>query len=297
MAAAAAALPVTSEAATAQRFHFALVADPHIIDEFYKGPEGNAEDTDSIFKTSDRLIFARDQINQIRSVEKVFVAGDVFHNYPSADYDFYFKNKTRIDNAKEILDGFKAPVHLGFGNHDYDPKGKVSRAMSEKLFWEKLKTKPYYAVDHKGFRFLHVNNFQGRTWDPTLESNQREFGRIGEEQLNWIEAQLAERKPTLVIVHYPLWQVAPTEVKDYGLHPVLRKYKDNIPLVLSGHWHKWVDFGHTYGPRHIVSAATRYDQNAWMVMEADAKQGTIKWLDEDRAEWSTHFTKPYQKKA
>lgn len=31
-------------------FHFGVIADTHIIDEFYRGPEGSPEDTDSIFK-------------------------------------------------------------------------------------------------------------------------------------------------------------------------------------------------------------------------------------------------------
>jgi|SRR6187402_207383 len=282
-------------AADAKKFHFAVVSDPHVIDEFYHGQESNAEDTESLHQANARLTFARDTINGIPAIEQVFVPGDVFHNYPSPEYDFYFQNKTRIDNAKEIFAGFKAPVHLGFGNHDYDHSRAVSREMSERLFMEKLKTKPYYAVDYKGFRFLHLNNFQGKTWDPSLSTSDAKLGFLGEEQLNWAEAQFAERKPTMVFVHYPLRIVAPTEVKDYGLYPMLQKYKENIPLVLTGHVHKWIDEGTKYGPHHIIAAATRYDQNSWMILEADAKQGTVKWLDEDRAEWDTHFSHPYQK--
>jgi len=279
-------------------FHFAVVSDTHIIDKFYKpGSENGPEDNESILKTTDRLIFARDTINNIRFkdgsvVEQVFVPGDVFHNYPSADYDFYFQNETRIDIAKKLLDGFKAPVYIGWGNHDYDVP-RVSREMSHRLFEQKLKTKPYYAVDVNGMRFLHLNNFLGSTWDHTSPDFRKEFGSLGEEQLQWAEAQLAARKPTVVFIHFPLWIVRPTEVKDFGLHPLLRKYKDNICVVISGHWHKWVDFAHTYGPQHTVTAATRYDQNAFMIFHADPKKGTVQWMDERRVEWSTHFAKPY----
>jgi hypothetical protein len=280
-------------------FHFAIVSDSHVIDPFYKaGSENGFEDNDSILKANDRLIAARNTINKIRfsdgtRIDQVFVPGDVFHNYPSADYDFYFKNETRIDIAKKIYDGFDAPVHLGFGNHDYDEHGTpgVSRDMSNRLFKEKLKTDPYYAVDFQGMRFVHLNNFLGDTWAPA--SRDKRFGSLGQEQLQWAEAQFAARKPTVVFVHYPLWLVQDKEVKDFGLHPLLRKYQDNILIVISGHWHKWVDFAHTYGPQHTVTAATRYDPNAFMIFQADPKQGTVQWVDRGRVEWSTHFAKPY----
>ncbi|MGO4514464.1 metallophosphoesterase [Terriglobus sp. 2YAB30_2] len=278
-------------------FRFAVITDTHIIDDFYRGPEGSPEDTETIFKANANLLQTRATINAITpAVEQVFHAGDFFHNYPSADYDFYFKNKTRIDIAYEMVQGFKAPVHIGFGNHDYDEHQTpgVSREMSNRLFEAKLKTKPYYAVDYKGFRFLQLNNFLGETWDPKAPVKMRQMGSLGEEQLNWTEAQLAERKPTVILIHYPLWLQQPTEVKDYGLHPMLRKYSDNIQMVIAGHWHKWVDFSRTYGPRHIVSAATRYDPNAFMIFDADPKAGTIEWIDMARTQWSTHYSTPYK---
>src|SRR5882757_5710887 len=150
------------------RFYIALVADSHIIDEFYvKGSENGVEDNESILITTPRLTSARDLINSLHpAIEQVFLIGDYFHNYPSTDYDFYFKNTTRLDNAKVITDGFKMPVHLGFGNHDYDFK-RVSREMSHRLFEAKFNTKPYSVLDYKGYRFIHLNNFLGSTQDHT----------------------------------------------------------------------------------------------------------------------------------
>jgi hypothetical protein len=105
-----------------RRFYIALIADSHIIDDFYvKGSENGVEDNESILVTTPRLIAARDFINSLSpAIEQVFLLGDYFHNYPSPDYEFYFKNKTRLDNAKSITDWFRMPVHIGFGNHDYD---------------------------------------------------------------------------------------------------------------------------------------------------------------------------------
>ena len=281
--------------ASSDKFYFALIADTHIIDNYYvKGSENGVEDNESILVTTPRLISARDLINSLNpAIEQVFLIGDYFHNYPSTDYDFYFKNTTRLDNAKAITDAFKVPVHLGFGNHDYDVR-HVSREMSNRLFKAKFNTEPYSALDDKGYRFIHLNNFLGSTQDHAAPDFNPNIGSLGEEQLHWFEAQLQQRKPTFVFIHYPLIQDVPTEFSDYGLHPLLRKYKDNIQLVVSGHMHKWIDFAHTYGPQHYVMAATRYDPNAYMLMEVDTKRGTWRFMNADLVEWSTHYSQPYR---
>src|ERR1035437_4372656 len=130
-------------------FYFALLADTHIIDNFYvKGSENGVEDNESIFVTTPRLTAARDLINSLNpAIEQVFVLGDYFHNYPSTDYDFYFKNTTRLDNAKAITDGFKMPLPLGCGNRDYDFH-RVPREMSHRLFAAKFNAQPCSSVDY-----------------------------------------------------------------------------------------------------------------------------------------------------
>ena len=280
---------------SSDKFYFALVADCHIIDDFYKpGSENGVEDNESILVTTPRLTSARDLINSLHpAIEQVFLIGDYFHNYPSPDYDFYFKNTTRLDNAKAITDGFKMPVHLGFGNHDYDVRN-IPREMSHRLFAAKFNAKPYSSLDYKGFRFIHLNNFLGSTQDRTAADFNPNIGSLGEEQLHWFEAQLEQRKPTFVFIHYPLIQDQATEFADYGLLPLLRKHQETIQLVVSGHMHKWIDFAHTYGPQHYVMAATRYDPNAYMLMEVDTKRVTWRFMNASLVDWSTHYSKPYR---
>jgi len=276
-----------------RRFHISLITDTHIIDEFYvKGSENGIEDNETILHTSERLTITRDLINSLHpQVEQTFVLGDYFHNYPSADYDFYFKNKTRLDNAKELTDKFTMPVHLLFGNHDYDIKN-VDREFSHRLFKAKFNAMPYSAVDYKGWKFLCLNNLLGETWNRKSADFNPRTGSFGETQLQWIEAQLAERKPTLVFTHFPLLDIQDKEIKDFGLHPLLRKYQDSIKLVVTGHYHKWLDYAHTYGPQHYVMAATRYDANALMLLELDSDKQTVRWMNQNLVEWSTHYAKP-----
>ena len=277
----------------ARYFRFAIIADTHIIDDFYHGHESNAFDTESLQHSAARLSAAREFINKLSPpMDHVFLAGDFVHNYPSTDYDFYFKNTTRFDNAKNLIADFKMPVHVAFGNHDYGVP-EVSREMSHRLFEAKFAVKPYYAVEHKGWKFLVTNNFLGSTWDPRSYEYDRGRGSLGETQLQWLESELAERKPTVLIIHYPLWLVVENEISDFGLPALLRRYQENIKLVVAGHWHKWVDFSHTWGPQHYVMAATRYDPNAYMLVEVDTQQQSLNFLNRNFAEWSTHYAKPY----
>jgi hypothetical protein len=276
------------------KFYFAIIADTHIIDSFYKGPEGNKEDTESIWKTTERLTSARTLINSLEpKMEKVFLVGDYFHNYPSPDIDFYFKNQTRLDNAKELTDAFKMPVHVGFGNHDYSVP-KISREHSHELFRRKFGLQPYYSVELHAWKFIHLNNFLGDTWNKDHAGFNKGVGSLGEKQLNWFEAELQQNKPSFVFIHYPLQIVKPAEVKDYGVYGLLKQHADTIQRVISGHRHRWHDFDRSYGPQHLVMAATRYDPNAYLIVEADTKAVRHELLNLDLVKWDTHYSAPYK---
>jgi hypothetical protein len=287
------ALPFWHAKPDSSTFYIGVIADTHIIDSLYRGPESNLEDTESILKAAERLAAARDLLNGLTpALDRVFLVGDYFHDYPSPDLDFYFTNTTRIDHAKALTDGFRMPVHVGFGNHDYMVP-RVSRQASHELFRRKLGLQPYYAIDHRGWKFVHVNNFLGATWEPGHASYNKSRGSLGEEQLTWLDAQLAERKPTFVFVHFPLHAVMPAEYADLGLHSLLKKHAPTIQRVISGHWHRWVDAGTEFGPKHLVIASTRYDADAYLILEVDAKVGTHRPLNLDLVEWNTHFSRPY----
>ena len=140
-----------------------MIADSHIIGPLYRGPEGSPEDTESIFRNSDRLTAARDFLNKLRPAPQVvFLVGDYLHNYPSPDIDFYFQNETGLDLAKKITDGFRVPVRVGFGNHDYAVL-KVSRDVA-RVVSPQVQFEAGLFGGTSGWRFVHLNNFLGDTW-------------------------------------------------------------------------------------------------------------------------------------
>jgi hypothetical protein len=112
-------------------------------------------------------------------------------------------------------------------------------------------------------------------------------------KLNWFEAELRQQKPTFVFIHFPLSIMGATEKADYGICPLVKKYRDTIQLIVSGHWHRWFEFGRSYGPQHLVMASTRYDEDAYLVVEMDPKAATHRLLNLSLVDWNTHFSQPY----
>lgn len=289
--------PGDSAAPAAEPWRFVAMADTHLIDDLYTGPEGSELDTESIFLTRERLEDARGRINGYDPLpEAVFVAGDFIHNYPSDEWDFYLEHQTRWDVAAEIAAGFAMPVWPGLGNHDYDVPD-IPRDFTHALFLEKLGIEPYYAVDIAGWRFLHVNNFLGETWDPGSEHYDRGAGSLGFEQLDWLEGQLAEGLPTVVFLHFPLFQLALEEpdagALREGLEAVLGAHADSVRMVFSGHVHLWMDFAERHGVPHMVLASTRYDGDSYAVFEVDPATDRLTWLNEDCTEWGSRYADPW----
>ncbi|MDP8222928.1 MAG: metallophosphoesterase [Candidatus Lernaella stagnicola] len=275
-------------------WRFAVISDTHIIDEFYTGPEGSPLDTQTVFQSTDRLLAARETVNAIDPViDRIFVPGDFIHNYPSHEWEFYFQNRTRIDNAKEIIDGFRMPVHVGFGNHDYDIGDGLSREFTHDLFREKIGIEPYYAVDDRGWKFLHINNFLGETMNEQGDGFNKSIGSFGETQLQWLEAQLQQGRPTFIFLHFPPATCQATEVADFGLFPLMRRYRDTIKMVINGHVHIWLQFADLIGPLNYSMGSTRYNKDAYFLVELDNYLQTYRVLNWDQIRWGTYWTDPY----
>lgn len=291
-------------------FYYAIVSDTHIVDDVYfaaDGVEGNALDTETMAYTAERFTAARDFLNGLApALDMVFLPGDFIHNYPTVElgYDnpedmaYYMNNRTRLDVAKDITDGFNVPVFIGYGNHDYDV-GRISHAFTEDLFFEKLRLPRYYAVEHKGVKFIHLNNFLGATQTPGADEYNTLIGSFGETQLVWLEAELQAGTPVVVFLHYApgFGIIAEREVADLDLLVLLKRYEENILYVISGHTHIWANFGRNFGPPHQVVASTRYDQNAYAIVEVDTETWQHTFLNADLWQHFGHYAEAYDPEA
>jgi hypothetical protein len=109
-------------------------------------------------------------------------------------------------------------------------------------------------------------------------------GSYGQEQLAWIDGQLAEGKPTFVMSHYMrlVTQAEESTSGITGLPELIDRY-DNVQAFLAGHTHRWLDqtIFNNQKP-HWVVAATRYDADNFWIIEVDAQNNTFTILDRDK---------------
>lgn len=287
-----------------------LLADTHIIASYYECCESPGLDTISIYRTADRLMVNADMVNQLTPPpERGFVMGDVFHdNYHYGDdLQAYLDNESAIGNAQELLEAFDFPMEVAFGNHDYDI-GQVTREFSHELFDAVMAKKPYYAVDHRGFRFLMMNTQLGPTWtrdDPQFNPS---TGSFGAEQLAWAADQLDDGLPTfLMFHHHPLaGSLAKEELSEADavrgsirdIYDLTLEFADSIEVVFAGHLHRWVDAeglegitGNDVVPWYILGAV-RYDAENFWIMELDEADGSWQIIDFDKAYFGTTWAYP-----
>ncbi len=155
-------------------------------------------------------------------------------------YDLYF---SAIDDILRI------PVHHVLGNHDclgiYEKSGLTPDhpLYGKEYFRQRFQRESTYtSFDHRGWHFVLLDTvgFDGR----------RYIGHVDEEQLAWLERDLAEaNKPTVVFGHIPLfsnlWELGSGLEK-----PISDSFSvvnaDDVAKVLAGHPVKLSLSGHLH---------------------------------------------------
>ncbi|HEX4633238.1 MAG TPA: metallophosphoesterase, partial [Gemmatimonadales bacterium] len=99
------------------------------------------------------------------------------------------------------------------------------------------KNKGYYSFDHGGVHFIGLIN--------VLSFKQGGLGTLGNDQLEWVEADLKSRSastPIVVFAHMPLWTIYEPWCWGTGDAPQLMAYlrRFGSVTVLNGHIHQIV---------------------------------------------------------
>ncbi len=149
------------------------------------------------------------------------------------------------------LDG-EIPVRHCIGNHDIWAAGPKTDPLFGKQFaLDRMELeKPYYSFDAKGWHFVILDSCE-------LLDGGGYIGRFDEEQLEWLEADLAAlapQTPVLIMSHIPILTASgfyPENARDNGrwsvpgswMHIDFNRVKDiflkspNPKVCLSGHMH------------------------------------------------------------
>ncbi|MHC5541241.1 metallophosphoesterase family protein [Singulisphaera rosea] len=199
-------------AASAGGFTFAQISDSHI--GFGKDPYKN-----SVIATLEEAVA---RINAMPEKPDFLIhTGDITH----------LSIPKEFDTVSEILKGVKVgKIFYVPGEHD------VIGSEYLKRFGKGTQGEGWYSFDHHGVHFVGLVNVASEGTDKGL-------GVLGDEQLDWLKADLASLSastPIVVFAHVPLWSVYPQwgwGTAD-GLQTLGLLKRFGSVTVLNGHIHQ-----------------------------------------------------------
>jgi predicted phosphodiesterase len=194
-------------------FSFVQISDSHI--GFNKPANQDVTGT---------LKLALDKINALPSEPDLLLhTGDITHSSKEAEFD----------TAQQLIKGVRAAATFYVpGEHDI---ATDDGQMYLERFGKGTSGRGWYSFTHNGVHFVGLNNCQ------QVDA----MGKLGDDQLNWLKADLAAHSastPIVIFAHIPLWMVYPewgwgtpdaAEALTY-----LRRF--GSVTVLNGHIHQVV---------------------------------------------------------
>jgi len=237
-------------------FSFVVISDTHVR---LAGKPDSAD-----YEPEKNQSNFRDAVTRINDeyADAAFVAitGDLAGCLFSENTDDYGKGEANpAETFKEIADGLDMPYHAVLGNHDYqksyDPEESEGVSTSDlsaiESVWKKvLGIDPYYSVVHNGVRMLFLNANRGDAFTIVCGGCKAEAGCTGsfdQEQLLWLEDELAKDEPVVIFLHHPLFTDDSKSVfsfldsflveEDDPFYGLAETSKDKILGVFVGHGH------------------------------------------------------------
>jgi Icc protein len=154
---------------------------------------------------------------------------------------------------KDIRKAIRKPIHEIPGNHD-----------PQELFEKHLRKPVELSFDHKGVRFLLLNNSRPDSHDGFLSA--RQLAWLGEQ----CEAAVKRDLFVLLAMHVPVhdnkhpdrgWHVKPKDGQA-DLYALLKRHRDRVLALLHGHFHNGVRGWEDHAPlQEVVFPSALYNQD------------------------------------
>ncbi|MGW5864835.1 phosphodiesterase [Streptomyces sp. NPDC055239] len=186
----------------------------------------------------------------------VVITGDLTEHGRPAEYE----------QLREIIAGFPLPLHLTTGNHD-DPVALAKTFGGTAHLGGTHSTR--YAVEYEDLTLIALDS----------KVPGAGHGRLGDDQLTWLDAQLTARPdtPTLVCVHHPPADIGipfldGMRLKDGEALAQLLSRHPQVTRVLAGHVHRPITGA--YAGTTLSTAPSTYLQSS-LTMSTEGAMGYV----------------------
>lgn len=202
---------------------FAQVSDVH----FYTGSDNT---TFKMRAESPKLLDdAIEQINETPNVSFVMFTGDLIDKPFEKELSAFLPHTEKLD----------IPWYFAFGNHDT----MVGGYLNPKTYMEIVnKYNKNYQFKKTYYSFIPQRGYKVIVLDSIIRDRLTSNGKIGEEQLNWLDEELNKSKKDTVLIFLHVPVLEPYNSPNHRLldsdkiQEVLNKYKNPI-IVFQGHYH------------------------------------------------------------
>jgi 3',5'-cyclic-AMP phosphodiesterase len=184
--------------------------------------------------------------------------------------------------ARAWLDGWRGPLAVCPGNHDV-----------REAFVEGLGVEPRSVVGVAGYRVVLLDSLVD-----AVDGRRVDEGRLGAEQLDWLDARLAESDaPAIVVLHHPPLTIGvglmdPIRLCDGDdLEPVIRRHP-HVLAVLVGHAHTMAATSYSGRPLLIgggVVSTVPLDAEPFPMVWYDAPPSLALHLVDDGGRVTSHW--------
>ena len=202
---------------------FAQLSDTH----FYTGTDNTTYKM--IGRSGELLDDAISQINETPNLSFVMFTGDLIDKPFEKELSAFLPHTEKIN----------APWYFAFGNHDT----MVGGYLNPKLYMELVnKYNKNYKFEKTYYSFVPQKGYKAIVLDSIIRDRLTSNGRLGDEQLAWLDNELAksQKDTVLIFMHVPVLEpyVSPNHrlLDADKMEAVLDKYKNPI-AVFQGHYH------------------------------------------------------------
>lgn len=202
---------------------FAQLSDTH----FYTGTDNTTYKM--IGRSGELLDDAIEQINETPNVSFVMFTGDLIDKPFEKELSAFLPHTEKIN----------APWYFAFGNHDT----MVGGYLNPKLYMELVnKYNKNYKFEKTYYSFVPQKGYKVIVLDSIIRERLTSNGRIGTEQLTWLDNELknSQKDTVLIFMHVPILE--PFNSPNHRLEDadkveeILNKYKNPI-AIFQGHYH------------------------------------------------------------